>query len=354
MTEPTLTAPISASNEAAERKAETKPPNRVLILANPQAGKLARASEAAIFRQKVACFFDPERRDEDAGTLPLALPQLAELAAEAGLRADVEPIIAPAQLPERMRSAKLEGYDTIVAAGGDGTVRSVAQALIGSELRLGIIPVGTANNIARSLQIPFDTPSALGVIAAGVDRQVDVGRVGKEYFLEGAGVGLFADAIQAIGGSELRPNQIVRILRLLGPLWWNPRVSSLKLTLDGAEQSEQALMVAIANTAYLGEGIPIAPQARLSDGLFDIVIVGEMTRWELVRFARAALRGTHLALPQVRRTQAQTVEIRRVHPQLRSLPVHADDHIAAQTPARFAILPAALRVLAPPEIGPHP
>ena len=329
-----------------------KPPHRVLILANPQAGKLSRVSAAAELQRTARKFLDQEARRENAGSLPLALPLLAEMAAQAGLCADVEPIVAPDKLPERMRLAAAEGYDTVAAAGGDGTARSVAQALLGSELRLGVIPVGTANNIARSLRVPFDTLSALGVIAAGNERRVDVGRVGGATFLEGAGVGMFADAIAAIGGEELRPRQLLRILRVLGPLWWRPQVRSLRLTLDGAAQSEQALMVVIANTAYLGEGIPIAPQARLDDGLFDVVIVREMSRWELAVFACSALRGDHLTLPQVHRTQARTAEIHRVHPRLRPLPIHADDHIAAHTPARFEVMPAALRVFAPPEALP--
>ena len=340
----TETAPITPPERG--EAIELRPPERVLILANPLAGKLARQSAALDFRRKIGGFFDADTREEDAGTLPLALPLLAEMAASAGLCADVEPIVAPDKLPERMRMAEREGYDTVAAAGGDGTVRSVAQSLIGSRLRLGVIPVGTANNIARSLKIPFENQAALEVLAQGRERRIDIGKVGGEYFLEGAGVGLFADAIEAIGGSELRPNQVLRILRLLGPLWWNPNVSSLRLTLDGVKQSEQAIMVAIANTPYLGEGIPIAPEARLNDGLFDIILIGEMTRWELAQFARSALRGTHLALPKVRRTQAQILEINRVYPKLHALPVHADDHIAAHTPARFEVVPAALRVLA--------
>ena len=338
----TETAPTEPEDAAASR-----PPERVLILANPQAGRLSRVSAAIDFRRKIGGLFDQEARKEETGTLPLALPLLAEMAASAGLCADVEPIVGPDALPKRIRMAEAEGYDTVAAAGGDGSVRSVAQALVGSRLRLGVIPVGTANNIARSLGIPFEAQGALQVIAAGRERRIDVGRVGGETFLEGAGVGLFADAIAAIGGSELRPHQILRILRLLGPLWWNPKISSLRLTLDGVEQREQAVMVAIANTAHLGEGVPIAPQARLNDGLFDIVIVGEMTRWELAAFARAAVHGRHLALPKVRRTQARAAEIRRVHPRLHALPVHADDHIAAHTPAYFEVVPGALRVLAP-------
>lgn len=342
-----MTETVAINLTEIDETAELRPPKRVLILANPQAGKLSRQSAALNFRRKVGGFFDAESQKEGSGILPLALPLLAEMAASAGLCADVEPIVEPEKLPERMRMAELEGYDTVAAAGGDGTVRSVAQALIGSKLRLGVIPVGTANNIARSLKIPFENQAALETMALGRERRIDIGRVDGDYFMEGAGVGLFADAIEAIGGSELRPYQMLRIMRLLGPLWWNPNVRSLRLTLDGAEQSQQALMVAIANTPYLGEGIPIAPEAKLDDGLFDIVIIGAMTRWELLTFARAALRGTHLALPKVRRTQARTVEICRVHPKLHALPVHADDHIAAHTPALFEVIPAALRVLTP-------
>ena len=154
-----------------------------------------------------------------------------------------------------------------------------------------------------------------------------------------------------LGKEELRPYQIRRIVRVAAPLWLNLSARTLKLTLDGIAQSEEAVLVAVSNGAYLGEGMPIAPDARLNDGLFDVVIVGPMTRRELPKFARALWNGSHLSLPNVRVAQAQRVEIRRVDGRLRPLHVHADDRIVGETPAHFEVLCGALRIFAPAPNG---
>jgi diacylglycerol kinase (ATP) len=318
---------------------------RCLILANPKAGTLA-AMEASAHAMNPP---DEETPDSALETppLPASLSLLAETAARVGLEAYVESIPAQADLPERIVQARSEGFDTIVAAGGDGTVHAVAQPLVGSPLRLGILPVGTANNIARALNLPFALEAALRNVAEGVERRMDVGHIAGEYFLEAAGVGLFADILREFGPDEPHRQEILRILKVCGPLCWNPRARTLRLVLDGVAQQEEALMVSVANIPYLGENMPMAPDARIDDGLLDVVIVGALTRRELVGFAFALWRGQHLEMPQVRRLRAKTVEIRRVHRSHRPLPVHADDHIAARTPAYLEAVPGALRVLTP-------
>jgi diacylglycerol kinase family enzyme len=128
---------------------------------------------------------------------------------------------------------------------------------------------------------------------------------------------------------------------------WNLRARTLKLTLDSVTEQDEATLVIVANGRYIGEGLALAPNADLEDGLFDVVTVGALSRWELLRFAWRLLQGRHLSLPQVQRAQAGTVEIQRIHRSHRPLPVHADDHISAYTPVRMDCLPGALRVLAP-------
>ncbi len=326
---------------------------RCLILANTQAGALSSMSFYARLETRARAGISMERPTVAASDLPEVLSILANEAAEAGIEANVEAIPAPEQLPELMRAADQEGYDTIVAAGGDGTVRAVAQSLIGSRLSLGIVPVGTANNTARALGIPFEVSGALRVLAEGVERQIDVGKIGDEYFLEAAGVGLFADALSGFGSGEPHRNNVLQMVQVCAPLCWNPRARSLQLTLDGVPEREEVVLVSISNAAYLGEGWKIAPEARLTDGKFDVVIAGAMSRWELIRFMLAASEGKHLALPKVRRVHAGVVEIRRVHRGHEPIPVHADDHIAAHTPVRLEVVPRSLRVLTPAGLPPQ-
>ena len=314
---------------------------RCLILANPKAGRLALRESVARFTGRFT------GRRSPAFETPLSFTLLAEAAGEAGVLANVEAIPPPEQLGDLIRSAEKEGYDTVVAVGGDGTVHHMAQHLVGSSLRLGILPLGTANNFARALNIPFDLAAALQVIAAGQERQVDVGRIRDEYFIEGAGVGLFADVLSALGAQEAHRHEIFRILSKALPIYWNPRARNLKLSLDGVTQNQEASLVVVSNSTYLGENWPIAPDASLEDGRFDILVVGALTRWELIEFVYALFRRRHLELPKVQHCLAQKIEILRVHRAHRRLPVHADDHIAGMLPVRMEVVPAALRVLAP-------
>ena len=330
----------------------TVPLRRCLILANPKAGALSRYAASTRLRERLARALGWEEKRDPAFGVPPSLELLVEAAAGAGVVADVEVAPPIAQLPRRFREAARSGIDTVVAVGGDGTVRAFAQALLNNDLRdlltLGILPLGTANNVAHSLKIPFDLNGAMRVLAEGVAQGVDVGQVGGEYFLEAAGVGLFADAVQAFGTEEVRPWQIGRVLKVVAPLFWSVRSRTLRLTLDGVTEEEDALLVTVANGPYLGEGFAFTPTAVLTDGLFDITIVGALSRAELFAFTRSVMRGTHLQSPRVRHVQAHIVDIRRIHRSHRPLPIHADDHIAAHTPATLTLVPHALRVVTPP------
>ena len=330
----------------------TNPARSCLILANPKAGALSRYERLARLRAKLSSEigFLPPPKSEWA--VPASLELLTEAAQRAGVIAAVE--VAPPfpELAQRLHRASREGIDTVVAVGGDGTARAFAQTLLQYELAdrlaLGILPLGTANNVAHSLNIPFDLDGAMRVLAEGSEQSIDVGKVGDDCFLEAAGIGLFADALHGFGDEEPRAWQIRRLLNVLGPLFWNPRARTLQITLDNQLERDEAILVTVANGPYLGEGFALAPNASLTDGLFNVIIVGALSRSELFAFARAVLRGTHLELSHVRRVQAQRVEIRRVHRSHRPLPVHADDHIAAYTPATITLVPHALRVLVPP------
>lgn len=309
-------------------------PRRYLILANSKAGGL-KASSAT-------------------GSLQDADKALTHLKAEAercGLDAQVETAPSPAQIRSRLQTVRSEGFDTVVAAGGDGTVRPIAQALVGSSLQFGILPVGTANNFAHSLGIPLDLEGGLQVLRDGYPQKVDVGRMGSEYFTEAAGVGLFANLIAAFGPSGPSPAQWLSCLRIAGPMFWNPPGYRLRLTLDGIPYEEDVTMVSVCNSNFLGKRWPIAPEALLSDGLFDVIIVGALSRFELAGFLTAVVQGRDLAFPKVILHRAKTVEISRSRPGRRPLPIHVDDHIGATLPARLEVVPGGLTVIATQRVG---
>ncbi|HEV2474779.1 MAG TPA: diacylglycerol kinase family protein [Chthonomonadales bacterium] len=325
--------------------------SRTLILANLKAGALQLRELLSYWPDRIGALLGDTRRHSEERRrrpgVPASLELLAGTAARFGIAADVEPVPPRERLPEFLLEARSRGYRTIVVAGGDGTVRSVAQFLVGSGMRLGILPMGTSNNFAHSMGIPARLERAMETLAAGEEMLVDAGRVGNEYFLEAAGVGLFADAIALFGEEEPRWYQVSRMLQCCGPLCWRLRTRSLKLCLDGVECVREVAMAVISNSAYMGPGMEMAPDARLTDGMFDIALIRAGSRWDLGRMAASLARNRRLPDAFVERLRARRVEVSRVHRSHQPLPVHADDHIAAYTPAVMEVMPAALRVVAP-------
>lgn len=262
---------------------------------------------------------------------------------QAGVRFELRPTEHAGHATELARQAVAEGRRLVIAAGGDGTVEETAQALVGTGVALAVMPLGSVMNVARTLCIPHHLNGAAEVIAEGRVLAMDVGRVGHRFFIETAGVGLDAElfaAFDQLDSSGLRANLIratVRFLRGLG----TPR---LDIELDGVRRQVRAPMVTVANIRFEGAADDIAPDARIDDGLLDVVVfrgIG-VVRALLYLFARAY--GRRVPWPH----DVETLRARRVRiapRRTRSLPVHADGTPIGTTPVAIAVVPAALRVL---------
>jgi diacylglycerol kinase family enzyme len=211
--------------------------------------------------------------------------------------------------------------------------------MVHSQTALGIVPQGTFNNFAMALHLPTDLPSALRVLKDGVVRPIDLGRIGNRYFTEAAGVGLFADALTIYGSSTSK--SLIRAIRTLGHLFFSYRAYGVRLIADGQPVVERAVMCAVANTYRTGSAVPIAPEAKVTDGQLDAVIVGDLKRRELVPYFRAVLARRHLSLPKVTSLRAKEIRIETRRP----MHVHCDDQIVGTTPVTILAEPKALKVL---------
>jgi YegS/Rv2252/BmrU family lipid kinase len=246
----------------------------------------------------------------------------------------------------RVHAALGEGYAGIVAAGGDGTVRSVAFELLDQEVPLGILPMGTAMNVARSLGIPLELDGAAAILAAGNVRAIDVGEARGQPFLEIASIGLGAKVLK--GATHVKEGRIRAALRTLvrGIRYRRTRV---RLQLDGREVRSRVLSVAAANGAFTGRGMELAPNARLDDGRFEVLIFEGFGPIGLaVHLASLLLGRTHD--DRIRRHRAAIVRISTHHP----LPLRLDSQDLGTTPVELKTRPGALRVIAPKpsELGP--
>ncbi len=240
----------------------------------------------------------------------------------------------------RIDEALAAGIDRIVAAGGDGTVRSIAFRLVGTEAALGILPLGTAMNVARSLDIPLELDGAAVILASGSVRAIDVGMVGDQPFLEVATIGLAAD-MQA-DATRVKEGRLWSAIDLLVRAVRHRRTRIWLRLDDRPEIRHRALSVAIANGRFSGRGMEVAPDARIDDGQLDVVcFLGfgplEVLK-ELVRVTLGIGSGAETAT-----YRAARVRIRTHHP----LPVRADSNDIGMTPVALMTRPGSLRVIAP-------
>ena len=258
------------------------------------------------------------------------------------------------------RQAVAAGVDLVVAAGGDGTVHEVATALIrppgadrGGETRLGILPLGSMMNLARALGIPRDLDAAAAMIARGPVVHMDVGRVrtaaAETYFLEAAGVGLdagvFAYSNQLDGGKW---RDLLPLLRFLARY----RARPARVEVDGRQITvPRALMLSIAISPYIGLALTLAPDARLDDHNFDVVIRQGEGRFALLRHAAAMLLGRSTSAPHATTLRGRQVSVRHVGTPLL---VHADGELVGRTPAELELLPGALSVHADASLSVDP
>lgn len=270
--------------------------------------------------------------------------QLREILDHHGIDADLQRTEYAEHATELARQAAREGRPLAVAAGGDGTVAEVAAGLIGSETKLGVLPLGSIMNLARMLGVPRNLEAAAAAIREGYSVRIDAGRattaVGQRIFLEAAGVGvsaaLFAYTNQLDSGNwrSLRP-----MLRFL--LRYYPR--RVMVEVDGRQQRVRATMVTIANGPLLGAAFEIAPEARLDDRALTVRIFSAVSKAQLAAQVWAILRHGLATQPGIVVRRGQVVEVRAK----RGLMVHADSHSLGTTPARFELLPAALDVVVP-------
>lgn len=265
----------------------------------------------------------------------------------AGLEPDCWLTQGPGDASTLAARAVAEGYDTVIGAGGDGTIEEVAQPLVNAAAALGIMPLGSVMNLARTLGIPRDLGEAAKLIGGGRQLAMDVGEVNGRYFLEYAGVGLDAALYpltqQFDSGQWSSLAEMLRIVFRYRPL-------KITLSIDGQVSTRRALLVVVANTPYFGPAVELTPEAKVDDRCFDVRVFDRFSRWELLRYAFQILRGARAYSPRVYHFRARTVGVSSSRP----LPAHADIVPIGHTPVTFRLLPHALRVWANPTLWADP
>lgn len=268
-----------------------------------------------------------------------AIDQFRHLAKQVELDTGLVATKNQAEMIQLIRRYKELGVKKIAVAGGDGTVAAAVQELAYSDIPFGIIPLGTFNNFATALRIPPDMVTAMRAIKEGDTRLVSLGKANGIYFTESAGIGLFAESLNLsnIGKTKSLLKGIWTVTKLIYTL----PTHRIKLTIDGKVYTDKAVMCTVANSFRMGAGLAIAPEARLTDGQLDVVVVGDLNYRELIPYYRALRSQIHPALPKVTTFKAKEIIIES----LWDIAVHADDRVIGRTPITIEIAPRALKVI---------
>lgn len=276
----------------------------------------------------------------------LHVRELVDRLAAHGIAADVRVKLRKSQARREARAAARAGCPLVVAAGGDGTVASVARGLVGTGTVLGIVPFGTYNNVATSLGIPSDIDQACALIAAAPVRAIDVGEVlargmrRPRVFLEVGAVGIAAPlAVVGQGFEKGRWDAVTK--HLPQAVGMAPTVLGVRVDGQPSVHRAQSLLTIVANTPRLGAGLLAAPQAKLDDGLLDVRVYEDMPQPALAAHFLSIKTGTVGDDPRVRVWNGRKLVIRSTTP----LPVAADTKIVGSTPARFRVRSGGLLVI---------
>jgi diacylglycerol kinase (ATP) len=259
----------------------------------------------------------------------------------------------PEHLRELARQAVDDGAGLIVAVGGDGTVNEVASGIAGlGGVELAVIPRGTGIDFVRTFGIPRKLEGAVEVALAGHSREIDAGRVGyrawsgeaaEAWFFNVAGVGMSgAVAKRTNESSKALGGKISYLWSTLAVFarWQN---TDVRVSVDDETRRGRMLEVVVANGRYLGGGMMMCPEASPDDGLFDVLLIGDITKRDLVQTLPKIYRGTHLPHPKAELLRGRTVAVDSDQP----LPVQLDGEQPGTTPARFELVPRALRLRVP-------
>jgi len=279
-------------------------------------------------------------------------PQIALAAQAADLHGEAVFSQRPGQLAQLAREAADEGAKLLVVVGGDGTVHEVVNGIAGRDgVELALVPRGTGWDFARTHGLPKRLEDALRIAKESEARPFDLGWAtyradGAEasaWFANMASVGMSGAVAAKANGTTKALGAKTSYLLALGAVFARWKNVPLRVAVD--DEKREALMedCIVALGRYLAGGMMITPDAAPDDGLFDVLLIGDITKTELVRVMPKIYRGTHLPHPKGEVLRGTTVTIDADEP----MPIQLDGEQPGTTPTRFKVVPSAIRLRVP-------
>lgn len=265
----------------------------------------------------------------------------------AGYEASAHATTGEGDASEAAKVAVERRYDVIVAAGGDGTINEVVNGIADQDYRpkLGVVPSGTTNDFARALGIPRNIMKAVDVILDGQSMPLDIGKVNDQYFINIAGGGKLTELTYEVP-SKLK-TMIGHMAYYVKGIEMLPSVksTSVRLEYDGEVLEDDIMLFLVSNTNSVGGFEKLAPEAKLDDGYFDLLILKKTNLAEFVRLATLALKGNHLEHKNLIYTQAKHIKVENAE----KMQLNIDGEFGGMLPGEFHNLQQHIELFVPDE-----
>lgn len=259
-----------------------------------------------------------------------------------GLDLQEESTDHPQHLTELVRRYQNQ-VDLVIIGGGDGTLNAAVEALVEAQLPLGILPLGTANDLARTLEIPTSLLDACEIIAKGQVRRIDLGWVNGKHFFNVASMGLSVQITERLTKETKRRWGVFAYAIAALQAISKARPFRAEIQLDGETIRVKTVQIAVGNGRYYGGGMTVVHDATIDDQRLDLYSLELQHWWQFIALLPAMRRGRHAALRGVRTLCGQEIKVYTKKPRS----INTDGEITTHTPAEFRVIPQALAVLVP-------
>ena len=246
------------------------------------------------------------------------------------------------QLGELIRRYQHQ-VDLVIVGGGDGTLNAAVDALVETGLPLGILPLGTANDLARTLEIPNSLPEACNIIANGQVRRIDLGWVNGKHFFNVASLGLSVQITKKLTKEVKRRWGVFAYAITALQVILQIRPFRAEIRINGESIKVKTVQIAVGNGRYYGGGMAVVQDATIDDQRLDLYSLELKHWWQFIALLPAMRGGTHTNWRDVRALSGQKIQVYTRKPR----PINTDGEITTHTPAEFRVIPQALAVLVP-------
>lgn len=249
----------------------------------------------------------------------------------------------PEKLPDLIRQHRNQ-VDLVIVGGGDGTLNAAIDGLVDTQLPLGILPLGTANDLARTLNIPTDLLAACQVIAEGHQDQIDLGWVNGKHFFNVASLGLSVQITRKLDKTLKRRWGVLAYGIAAIKVLLKARAFSAQIRLNGGEPiAVKTVQIAVGNGRYYGGGMTVAENAAIDDQRLDVYSLNLKHWWQMLMILPAMQSGRHTSSRFVAHYRCREAEVytRREHD------INTDGEITSHTPAHFRVIAEAISVFVP-------